>query len=271
MTLLERKLLGLSQVRLGPRKTSFIGLLQPVRDGVKLLFKQGFHILITRRLLFFISPIVVFILFITIWGVIIPWFREISSMKYAGLLFFRLLGIGSYAIIIVGWRRLSSFSNLGSLRGMLQNLSFEVAIIIAFFSILRFFKSILLKREELISIDLIFIWVVIWIFLSLMETNRAPFDLLEGERELIRGFNIEIGRSLFVLLFLSEYGMILVIALIFRVSGLGSVGRISIVFLLIIILIRRCFPRIRFDFIITIIWVSILPLVLILFLYRFFL
>lgn len=106
---------------------------------------------------------------------------------------------------------------------MLQRLSFEVALILTFMGTLIFFKSFSLKVEEVRGIEVMFLWGILWLILSLMETNRAPFDLLEGERELISGFNIEIGSILFVFLFLREYGIILVMALVFRVSLRGRI------------------------------------------------
>lgn len=93
-----------------------------------------------------------------------------------------------------------------------------------------------------------------------MERNRAPFDLLEGERELIRGFNLEIGRSIFVLLFLSEYGILAVIAIITNLVIISKINLIRIFILGVILFIRSCFPRVRYDILMSLIWQSILPI-----------
>ena len=195
VTLLERKLLGLSQVRLGPNKVTFGGLLQPVIDGVKLLFKQLHIVRASQNVLFTISPALLLVLFIVVWRWLLPWNGSIFFLKYSSLVFFSLLGVGAYMVILTGWRRARSFSKLGRLRGILQRLSFEVALILVFIVVLSFFSSFSFSYNVVLEVDVLILWLVLWLVLSLMETNRAPFDLLEGERELIRGFNIEIRRS----------------------------------------------------------------------------
>lgn len=259
ITLLERKILGLSQIRLGPNKVSFVGLLQPVIDGLKLLIKSLF--LITKRQLFLIwlGPVILIFLFLLVWVWIIPWHGALLSRKYSSILYFSMLGISAYAVILTGWRSTRSFSKLGSVRSILQSLSFEVTLILIFILVIVLFNTFIIKTEVKIIVEVLTTWVILWILVSLIETNRAPFDLLEGERELIRGFNIELGSLSFVYIFLREYGIIIVISLIFSVGILGVVNIILIsLFSVEVILLRRCFPRIRYDIIIEIIWQSIL-------------
>lgn len=257
---MERKLLGLRQIRLGPNKVSFLGLLQPVIDGVKLLWKEIHFVSRRQTILFVLSPILLLALFIITWTLILPWARDFINIKYSSLIFFRMLGLGAYAVILTGWSRVRAFSKLGSLRGMLQRLSFEVALILLFFSVLLFFLGFQIKRETPLRQELLSLWALLWILLSLIETNRAPFDLLEGERELIRGFNIEIRRVSFVYLFLREYGIVVVIAMVLGMVNEGAISYLSLLFLCFILFMRRCFPRVRYDIIINIIWKRILPL-----------
>jgi len=100
---------------------------------------------------------------------------------------------------------------------------------------------------------MIVLWLILWLVLSLMETNRAPFDLLEGERELIRGFNIEIRSLTFVFLFLREYGIIIVLRMIIRLVLARSPTLLGILYVVIILFLRRCYPRVRYDIIIRMI------------------
>lgn len=231
ITLLERKLLGLSQIRLGPNKVRLRGLLQPVADGIKLLFKDVFFVMRSQIILFFTGPIIRMRVFVILWVWVLPWIGDFIRLKYSSLLFFRLLGLRAYTVIITGWSRISAFSKLGRLRGILQSLSFEVALVLVFLTMLSLLKGFLLKRENRLPVEVLGFWMVVWILLSLMETNRAPFDLLEGESELIRGFNVEISRILFVYLFLREYGRIIIMCSLFRVVIRGAISMLRGFFL----------------------------------------
>jgi len=259
LTLLERKLLGLRQLRLGPNKVSYFGVLQPVADGVKLLFKDSLIITGRQSRLYILSPFILLIIFFIVWTWLLPWEGNISTFKYSSLIFFSLLGLGTYAVILTGWSSTRAFSKLGKLRGMLQHLSFEVALILLFLIVLTFFKRFRNKTEEFSTLEFTCFWSAIWCLLSLIETNRAPFDLIEGERELIRGFNVEIGRLYFVYLFLREYGIIIVISFVWSLAIFGKIIVISLWIVAFLLFLRSCFPRIRYDVIIIIIWQTILP------------
>lgn len=110
-----------------------------------------------------------------------------------------------------------------------------------------------IKPERIMGVEFLLVSGLIWIILSLIETNRAPFDLLEGESELIRGFNIEIGRLLFIYLFLSEYGIIMVIGLILALVINNGLGALGFIVARRILLVRSCYPRVRYDIVITLI------------------
>jgi NADH:ubiquinone oxidoreductase subunit H len=148
---------------------------------------------------------------------------------------------------------------LGRLRGILQRLSFEVALILVFIVVLSFFNTFSFSYNVSPEADIIILWLALWLILSLMETNRAPFDLLEGERELIRGFNIEMRRLTFVFLFLREYGIIIVLRIIMRLVLARSPTLLGMVYVIIILFLRRCYPRVRYDVMIRMMWEMILP------------
>lgn len=258
VTLLERKVLGLRHIRLGPNKVTWRGLLQPVADGIKLLFKQLMGPSSRQILLYFFVPLFIFRLFLRVWVGIVPWYGLLNT-KYTSLLFFVVLGLGRYVVIIVGWRATRAFAKLGSIRGILQGLSFEVALVLVFILALVLFKSFKLGSTTPLRGELMLLWGSLWVILSLIESNRAPFDLLEGERELIRGFNLEMGSSLFVFLFLREYGIIIVMRGIMRIIMYSSFVWLPL-FSRLLLLVRSCYPRVRYDSIIGLIWQRVLPL-----------
>jgi len=238
---------------------TFRGLLQPVADGLKLLAKSYLFPSSKQRFLFWIRPRVLLVLFLFLWRIILPWQGLPLLSKYNSLILFSLLGVRAYSVILTGWRSTRAFSKLGSLRGILQRLSYEVALILVFIVGLFLKKTIHLNRVQSLTQEIIWFWLIIWLILVLMERNRAPFDLLEGERELIRGFNVEIGGLLFVYLFLSEYGILILfrgLTMILLFNNFLVLGTALIFFLL---LIRSCFPRLRYDSLMTLIWESILP------------
>jgi len=236
-----------------------MGLLQPVADGVKLLLKQIFYISNRQRYLFIIRPALLLGFFILVWVWLLPWDGRLVTYKYTRLIFFSLLGVGAYAVIITGWSSSRRYSKLGRLRGILQSLSFEVALILVYLCILLLFNSFQLIRGILL-VEVSFLWGGLWLLLSLIERNRAPFDLLEGERELIRGFNIEMGRLTFVYLFLREYGMLIILTLIIGAALVSTIRWLGIALTMFLLFVRRCFPRVRYDVIIRIIWQAVLPL-----------
>lgn len=155
ITLLERKILGASQLRLGPNKVSFFGVLQPVMDGVKLLIKQNLFVT-KRQLLFYFSPIVLLMLFLFFYSFILPWHGMAVSFKATALIYFSCLGINAYFIVVAGWSSLRSFSKLGRIRGILQRVSYEVSFILALVVILILIKDFLflmpVRLNELILV-----------------------------------------------------------------------------------------------------------------------
>lgn len=273
LTLLERKVLGYIQIRKGPNKIGFIGILQPFCDAVKLFTKEQITPFLSNFFVYYLSPIFSLFLSLFIW-VCIPFIVKLYSFNFGVIFFFCCLRFGVYIIIIAGWSSNSSYALLGSLRAIAQTISYEVALVLILLSVL-----FLLLRFNIILFDFlqIKIWFfffffpisLIWIISSLAETNRTPFDFAEGESELVSGFNVEYGAGSFALIFLAEYARILFIRILFSIIFLGSFI-ISFFFYLklnfisfLFIWVRGAFPRYRYDKLIFIAWKRYLPISLV--------
>jgi len=220
----------------GPNKTGFKGLIQPILDGVKLIMKEAVF-LNKRSFVFVVAPSLIFVVIILLLLVVdrIP-----IIVPSVGFLFFlRRVAVTVFSTLLAGWSRFSKYSLLGSVRSVAQRVSYEV---IARFVVLSCFVcgervegGRLCYRVSGLSLGLI----VGELFLfGLLETNRAPFDFAEGERELISGFNLEYSRIGFVLLFLGEYGMIIFFSFLISFLLMGRRVRGIFFFLFLFILVR---------------------------------
>ncbi len=252
LTLLERKVLSFSQIRLGPNKVSWLAILQPILDGVKLLVKPTLIKKHHLKLLYLYSAIIRFIFNLILWLVVMFSSFEISEYQFLWLIC--ILGLRAYVVLLAGWSSFSKYSFIGAIRSLAQALSYEVVLTLLIF--LPFLKNQRFSFFSLLynAIFLILFWVIIFV----LETQRAPFDLREGERELVSGFNTEYGRLLFIYFFLAEYGNILVLSLVLVLIWYKL--RIMIMFFVIVwLLLRSSYPRVRYDFLIGFLWFLILP------------
>ena len=252
-TLFERKLLRYRQRRVGPNKISGIGILQPVLDGVKLLMKEYTLPFQVLAMGFFLIPALSFPLIIVRW-LFVKEENTTFSSSLSGLFLLRIFSLAIYGTMLTGILSSSKFGYLGGLRASAQRVSYEIILSLILFVYLTLKKSIIWENLTIIE------WVIIpiWSIILIRETNRAPFDFAEGERELISGFNTEFRSSLFVLLFLREYGRMLALSFLSgRIIGFPLLG--SIFFSSGLILLRACFPRFRFDILIGVCWLLLLP------------
>lgn len=263
ITLYERHLLGISQNRLGPTKVRFIGLVQALIDGVKLLKKEQLLPIKSSILLFLLVPGLSFIVIVVEWFVL-PYNFFFLNFEYSLIFLLCLVGFSVYRTLISGLVRKSKYSVIGSIRARNQRISFEISISLYIFCIFFYLRKFSLA--PFFNFGLIFL-IIPFILMILAELNRAPFDFSEGERELVRGFNIEYSRVAFVLLFLREYGALIFFRIIFSTFFFDL--RFIFVFLIfsILIFIRRSYPRYRYDFLIGFFWFKLLPISLIFFFY----
>lgn len=256
ITLLERKLLGLSQDRLSPNKVIFKGVLQPVIDGLKLITKIVDFIQQSNQKIF-ISVAVLRFRFFLIFIRILPFF--ISNLKLRWLLIIVLIGLAVYYLVLIGWLSRSKYPLLGSIRAVAQSISYEIRLYLLIFPFIIIFSSISINILLASSFILIVITgpLILLLFISVLaEINRAPFDFIERERELVSGFNTEFSRILFVMIFLREYGYIILYSLLLcTILSIWAFIAIRI----IILFVRRVYPRYRYDKLIQINWVKVLP------------
>nr|YP_010225802.1 NADH dehydrogenase subunit 1 [Anaplectoides virens]UDD75299.1 NADH dehydrogenase subunit 1 [Anaplectoides virens] len=269
LTLLERKVLGYIQIRKGPNKVGFIGVLQPFSDAIKLFTKEQTYPNFSNYICYYFSPIMSFILSLMIW-LLIPYYFNLISFNLGILFFLCCTSLGVYTVMVAGWSSNSNYALLGGLRAVAQTISYEVSlalilmssiIMIMDFNMLNFF----FYQEIMWFIVLMFPLSLCWMSSSLAETNRTPFDFAEGESELVSGFNIEYSSGGFALIFLAEYSSILFMSMLFVLIYLGGFN-LSIIFYLklsfisfLFIWVRGTLPRYRYDKLMYLAWKSYLP------------
>jgi NADH:ubiquinone oxidoreductase subunit H len=255
-TLLERKLQGIIQHRIGP---NVVGILQPLVDGLKLLIKD---ILIPQKsllILFIISPILSFILSLSLWIVI----QLIDNLF--GILI--LLAIGSleiYGILLGGFAAKNKYTLIGIIRTTSQLISYELILGMIYFIMalsVGSFRLYYFNLNIFYNIYIFFPLYLISIFVMLAETNRAPFDLPESESESVGGFLTEHSGIIFALYFLAEYGNMLILSYLFSLLFTTSYYLLPL-HIFFFIWVRATLPRIRFDHLLKVCWYDLIPLVL---------
>lgn len=247
-----------------------IGIVQPFRDAIKLFSKEYYLPEKSNFLYFLISPIFSLFLSLLIW-IIFPYNEGLNFLSLNFLLFLSLLGLGVYLIIMNGWASNSNYALLGSLRAIVQTLSYEVSLVFLFLCVILLIIDFNLINFYIFQKKIIFIFfiypIALIIFVSILaECNRTPFDFSEGERELVSGFNIEYGGREFALIFLAEYGMILFIRLIFVIFFFIIGNRLTYLFFLkvrfirfVYVWVRGTLPRFRYDKLMYLTWKIFLP------------
>lgn len=288
LTYAERRVIGLMQLRRGPNVVGPFGLLQPIADAVKLLFKEPIIPTNADKVLFIIAPMITFILSLIGWAVI-PFSKGLvlADINVGVLYILAISSLSIYGIIIAGWASNSKYAFLGAIRSSAQMISYEVSMGLVIVTVLLTTGS--LNLTEIIEtqknlpwwIDLMLLPMCVVFFISVLaETNRLPFDLPEAESELVAGYNVEYSSMGFALFFLGEYAnMILVSAITttfflggylppFNIAWLAFIPgfiwfALKVGFLLFCFLwIRATLPRYRYDQLMRLGWKVFLPLTL---------
>ena len=284
LTYFERKVIASMQLRKGPNVVGPFGLLQPLADGAKLFVKETILPAGSNKLLFIMAPMLIFVLSLIAWSVIPFGDGLVLADINVGLLyFFAISSLGVYGVIMAGWASNSKYAFLGALRSAAQMVSYEVSIGFVVITVVLCAGSLNLsdiveaQRTVWFAIPLLPMFVIFFIS-ALAETNRAPFDLPEGESELVAGYFVEYSSMTFALFFLGEYAnMILMSAMtvvlfmggwlpIFDIAPFNWIpgpiwffAKISFV-LFCFLWVRATFPRYRYDQLMRLGWKVFLPL-----------
>ncbi len=289
LTYAERRVIGLMQMRRGPNVVGWFGLLQPIADAVKLMFKEVIVPTQANKVIFIIAPMITFILSLVGWAVI-PFGRGmvLSDINVGVLYVLAVSTLGIYGIIMAGWASNSQYAFLGAIRSSAQMISYEVSMGLVIVTVLLVTGSLNLteiveyQKEMPFWINLLLAPMAVVFFISVLaETNRLPFDLPEAEAELVAGYNVEYSSMTFALFFLGEYANMILVSGItvtffmggylppFNIEFLNFIPGViwfasKVSFLLFIFLwIRATLPRYRYDQLMRIGWKFFLPITLV--------
>ncbi|MFZ1829690.1 MAG: NADH-quinone oxidoreductase subunit NuoH [Candidatus Competibacteraceae bacterium] len=295
LTFAERKIIGYMQVRLGPNRVGPKGWLQPIADAMKLMFKEIVLPSRANRFLFVLAPVISFGPALAAWAVVPFGDGMMISHLDAGLLYLlALTSLGVYGVIISGWASNSKYAFLGAMRSAAQIVAYEIAMGFALVGVLMAAGSLNLNQIVLAQQGSLLHWFwlpllplfAVYFISGVAETNRAPFDVAEGESEIVAGFHVEYSGMAFAVFFLAEYAnMILVSALAatlflggwlspfqgipvlgelfsFVPGAIWLVIKISLM-LLLFLWFRATFPRYRYDQIMRLGWKVFIPVTLV--------
>lgn len=295
LTLAERKVLAYIQARIGPNRVGPAGLLQPIADGLKLIHKEIILPTASNKYLFVAAPILMMTPALAAWAVI-PFDEGLALANInAGVLFiFAMTSLGVYGVLISGWSSNSKYALFGALRASAQTISYEIAMGFALVGVLMAANTMNLQEIVLRQsggfwhwywLPLLPLFVVYWISV-MAETNRAPFDVSEGESEIVAGFHVEYSGMSFALFFLGEYANMILLSVLASLlffggwlspfEGIPLLGHLfawvpgiiwlflkASFFLFLYLWVRATFPRYRYDQIMYLGWKVLIPVTLV--------
>jgi NADH-quinone oxidoreductase subunit H len=280
LTLAERKVLAAIQIRRGPNVVGPFGLFQPFADAIKMLMKETIIPTGANRVLFLMAPMLTFALAMIAWAVIpVDNGWAVANINVGVLYLFAISSLGVYGIIIAGWASNSKYAFLGGLRSAAQMVSYEVSMGFVIVTVLICVGSlnlndIVMAQQKIWFFIPLFPMFVVFFISTLAETNRSPFDLPEGESEIVAGFFVEYSAMSFALFFLGEYANMFLMSAMTTILFLGGwlapfgltfipgplwfIAKIVVV-LFTFIWVRGTFPRYRYDQLMRLGWKVFLP------------
>lgn len=291
----ERKIIGYIQCRVGPNRVGPLGLLQPIADGIKLLMKEIIVPVNANKYMFIIAPMITMSASLAAWAVVPFGEGMVLANVNAGVLYLlAMTSLGVYGVIIAGWASNSKYAFIGALRSAAQTISYEIAMGFALVGVLLAAGS--LNFTEIVHaqsggighwffLPLLPLFVVHWVS-AVAETNRAPFDLAEGESEIVAGFHVEYAGMAFAVFFLAEYANMILLSVLAAVMYLGGwlspfegipvLGELfsfipgfmwlmikTSLFLFTYLWFRATFPRFRYDQLMRLGWKVYIPVTLV--------
>nr|BBB33723.1 NADH dehydrogenase subunit 1 [Pectenocypris sp. MZB 22148] len=279
LTLIERKVLGYMQLRKGPNVVGPYGTIQPIADGVKLFIKEPIRPSSSSPIMFLITPILALTLAMLLWAPM-PLPYSMTNLNLGMLFILALSSLAVYSILGSGWASNSKYALVGALRAVAQTISYEVSLGLIVLSIMIFsggysLQTLSITQEKIWLLIPAWPLAIMWYISTLAETNRAPFDLTEGESELVSGFNVEYAGGPFALFFLAEYANILLMNTLSAVMFLGTsflphMPEMSTMIIMtktallatLFLWVRASYPRFRYDRLMHLIWKNFLPVTL---------
>ena len=286
LTYAERKIIGWMQVRIGPNRVGYQGLLQPIADAVKLLMKEIIIPSGANKGLFILGPILAIAPALAAWAVIPFTDKLVLANIDAGLLYvMAITSMGVYGVIVAGWASNSKYAFLGALRSAAQIVSYEIAMGFAL-------VGVLMAAQSLNLVDIVngqaggiqhwyflplFPLFMVYLISGVAETNRAPFDVAEGESEIVAGFHVEYSGMAFAVFFLAEYANMILVAALTALMFLGGwlspftflpdgfiwmAAKTGFV-LFLFLWFRATFPRYRYDQIMRLGWKVFIPITIV--------
>src|SRR5450830_613489 len=297
LTLAERKVIGYMQVRIGPNRVGYFGLLQPLADGLKLLFKEIIVPTASNKTLFLLGPVLAIAPAFAAWAVVPFDLNMVLANVDAGLLYIlAMTSVAVYGVIIAGWASNSKYAFLGALRSAAQIVSYEIAMGFALVGVLMCANTLNLGKIVMGQSGGLLHWYflplfplfIVYFISAVAETNRAPFDVAEGESEIVAGFHVEYSGMTFAVFFIAEYANMILVSTMCSIMFLGgwlspvpavfanaiglpwlAAGNFGWLFLKLFLVVssflwfRATFPRYRYDQIMRLGWKVFIPITIV--------